>query len=156
MQPALSARLRTAWQRLGRELSAFGIVGVTCFVLDVVLFQLLYASVGVGAVTAKLIATLVSMTAAYLGHRYWSFSARARIGVRREYVRFALINGLTLLVGLAIVGFVRHGLDQDSALVLQAANVGSIVLGTVVRYLGYRRWVFPAHPTPPVPAADLV
>ena len=43
------------------------------------------------------------------------------------------------------VAFVRHGLDQTSALVLQIANVGSIALGTVVRYVGYRRWVFPAQ-----------
>jgi putative flippase GtrA len=28
--------------------------------------------------------------------------------------------------------------------VLQAANVASICLGTVIRYLAYRRWVFPS------------
>jgi putative flippase GtrA len=116
-----------------------------CFLLDVALFHLLYAQVGLGAVTAKLLATVVSMTAAYLGHRYWSFAHRARPGLRREYARFAAINTTTLLMGLGIVAFVRYGLDQQSALVLQAANIGSIVLGTLVRYLSYRRWVFPAH-----------
>jgi len=148
-------RLRTTWRRLARELSAFGVVGAVCFLLDVGLFQFLYTSVRADAVTAKLVATLVSMTAAYAGHRYWSFSARARMGLRREYVRFAVINGLTLLLGLAMVGFVRHPLQQDSALVLQMANVASIVIGTVVRYLSYRRWVFPAHAVP-VPVIDVV
>jgi putative flippase GtrA len=148
--------LRETWHRLARELSAFGIVGAACFLLDVGLFQLLYTSAGLDAVPAKLVATLVSMTVAYAGHRYWSFSARARTGVRREYVRFALINGVTLLMGLAIVGFVRHGLEQDSALVLQVANVASIVIGTVVRYLSYRRWVFPAHRVPAAAAIDVV
>ena len=148
--------LRETWHRLARELSAFGIVGAACFLLDVGLFQLLYASAGIDAVTAKLVATLVSMTVAYAGHRYWSFSARARTGVRREYVRFALINAVTLLMGLAIVGFVRHGLEQDSALVLQVANVASIVIGTVVRYLSYRRWVFPAHRVPAAAVIDVV
>jgi putative flippase GtrA len=150
-------RLRETWRSLARELSAFSVVGLSCFFLDVVLFQVLYASVGFDAVTAKLVATLVSMTVAYAGHRYWSFSARARTGVRREYVRFALINGVTLLMGLAIVGFVRHPLQQESALVLQLANVASIAIGTVVRYLGYRRWVFPAHPaTPAARVVDIV
>jgi len=149
-------RLRDAWRLLARELSAFGIVGAACFLLDVGLFQLLYTSAGLDAVPAKLIATLVSMTVAYAGHRYWSFSARARTGVRREYVRFALINAVTLLMGLAIVGFVRHGLDQDSALVLQVANVASIAIGTVVRYLSYRRWVFPAHSVPAAAVIDVV
>jgi putative flippase GtrA len=147
--------LRATWRRLARELSAFGIVGAACFLLDVGLFQLLYTS-GLDAVPAKLVATLVSMTVAYAGHRYWSFSTRARTGVRREYARFALINVVTLLMGLAIVGFVRHGLDQDSALVLQIANVASIVIGTVVRYLSYRRWVFPAHRVPAATVIDVV
>jgi putative flippase GtrA len=127
-----------------RELSAFGVVGAVSFALDLLVFQVLYGHLGVGAVTAKLVSTLVSMTAAYLGHRYWSFAHRARTGLRREYLLFAAINGLTLLLGLAIVAFVRYPLGQDSALVLQAANVASTVVGTVIRYLSYRRWVFPA------------
>lgn len=149
MRPAETfRRLRGAWRMLLRELGAFGVVGAVCFLIDVGLFQLLYAWVGLDAVVAKLLATLVSMTAAYVGHRYWSFSHRARPGVRQEYLRFALINGSTLLLGLAVVGFVRYGLDQQSALVLQIANVGSIVVGTLIRYLSYRRWVFPAHAQP--------
>jgi putative flippase GtrA len=128
-------------------------VGGACFLLDVTLFQLLYVHVGTGAVTAKLASTLISMTAAFAGHRYWSFSHRARTGLRREYLLFAGINGLTLLLGLSIVALVRYPLGQDSAVVLQAANVSSIALGTVVRYLTYRRWVFPAAPPVPTPVA---
>ncbi len=135
----------TTGRRLVKELSAFGVVGLACFVLDVGLFQLLYTQVGVGAVTSKLVATLVSMTAAYLGHRYWSFSHRARTGHRREYTLFAAVNAFTLLLGLAIVATVRHPLGQDSALVLQLANIASIALGTGIRFVCYRRWVFPAH-----------
>ena len=37
---------------------------------------------------SKLLATLVSMTVAYVAHRYWSFSHRARTGLRREYLLF--------------------------------------------------------------------
>lgn len=140
-------RLVGAYRHLVKELGAFGVVGATCFLIDVGLFQLLYASLGVGAVTSKFLATAVSMTVAYAGHRYWSFSHRSRPGLRQEYVRFTAINVVTLLMGLGIVAFTRYGLHQESALVLQVANVGSIVLGTLVRYLSYRRWVFPAHRT---------
>ncbi|MGY1644397.1 GtrA family protein [Geodermatophilus sp. SYSU D00703] len=148
LRDAVTRRVGTTWRLLLKEVSAFGVVGAACFVLDVGLFQLLYASLGVNAVVAKLVSTLVSMTAAYFGHRHWSFSHRARTGLRREYLLFALINTVTLLQGLAIVAFVRYGLDQESALVLQVANIGSIVLGTVVRFLSYRRWVFPVPSTP--------
>ncbi|SDO35015.1 Putative flippase GtrA (transmembrane translocase of bactoprenol-linked glucose) [Klenkia soli] len=144
---SLLRRTGLSWQLLVKELSAFGVVGAICFVIDLGLFQLLYAHAGVGAVTAKLVSTLVSMTVAYVAHRYWSFSHRARTGVRREYLLFAAINGATLLLGLAVVALVRYPLAQEGALVLQVANVASIAVGTVIRYLSYRRWVFPAPPT---------
>jgi putative flippase GtrA len=141
----MSGRLRGTWRLLAKEVSAFGVVGIACFVLDVGLFQLFYDGLGTGAVTAKLLSTLISMTAAYFAHRHWSFSHRARTSVRREYVLFTLINGAALLLGMAVVAFVRYPLGQDDALVLQIANVTSIVLSTVLRYLAYRTWVFPAH-----------
>jgi putative flippase GtrA len=144
----VTSRVRASWRLLARELSAFGVVGGGCFLLDIGLFQLLYAHAGVGAVTAKLLSTLVTTTAAFVGHRYWSFSRRARTGLRREYALFTTINGLTLLLGLGIVAFVRYPLGQEHALVLQAANVVSIGVGTVVRYFAYRQWVFPAPVSP--------
>jgi putative flippase GtrA len=137
-------RLRATWRLLLKELAAFGVVGAVAFVLDVGLFQVFYAGVGMDAVPAKLVSTLIAMTFAYAGHRYWSFAHRARTGLRREYLLFAVVNGATLLLGLAVVWFVSGPLGQTSALVLQVANVGSIAVGTVIRFLAYRRWVFPA------------
>jgi putative flippase GtrA len=131
-----------------RELSAFGVVGGVCFVVDLSLFQLLYAHVGAGAMTSKLVATLVSMTLAYVGHRFWSFSHRARTGLRREYTLFFVVNGVTLLLGLLLVGVVRYPLGQDGSLTLQVTNVVSIAIGTVIRFLCYRRWVFVAQDAP--------
>jgi putative flippase GtrA len=145
----MSGRMRGTWRLLAKEISAFGIVGIACFLLDIGLFQLCYDGLGTGAVTAKLISTLISMTVAYFAHRHWSFSHRARTGVRREYVLFTVINGAALLLGMAVVAVVRYPLGQDSALVLQAANIASIVLSTVLRYLAYRTWVFPAHEATP-------
>jgi peptidoglycan/LPS O-acetylase OafA/YrhL/putative flippase GtrA len=156
---ALRRRAREAWHLVLTELSRFGVVGAVSFVVDIGLFQLLYTQTGVGAVMAKLVSTVVSTTVAYVGHRYWSFSHRARSGVRREYAVFTAINAVTLLLGLGVVYLARHPLGQDSALVLQVANVGSIALGTVIRYLAYRQWVFTAPRTAeaqgPVPAAAL-
>lgn len=136
------------WRLLLKEISAFGVVGGVSFVIDIGVFQLLYAHAGVGAVLAKLSSTVISTTTAYVGHRYWSFSHRARTGLRREYTLFFVVNGATLVLGLAIVWFVRYPLDQTHPLVLQAANVVSIGLGTIVRYVAYRQWVFPAADSP--------
>jgi putative flippase GtrA len=141
-------KVDSTWRVLVKELSAFGVVGLACFVLDVALFQVLYAGAGVGAVTSKLIATLASTTAAFLGHRFWSFAHREQTGLRQGYLRFAVINGCTLLLGLAVVATVRYGFGQESPLILQLANVGSIAIGTCIRWLAYRRWVFPASARP--------
>ena len=150
----MTGRLRGTWRLLLKEVSAFGVVGIACFLVDIGLFQVLYGVVGTGAVTAKVLSTLISMTMAYFAHRYWSFSHRARTEVRREYILFAVINGVALLLGAAVVAVVRYPLGQDSSVVLQTANVTAIVLSTVLRYLAYRRWVFPAHAAveEPVPA----
>lgn len=127
-----------------KELRGFGVVGICAFLVDVCLFQLLYAHLGVGAVTAKVLATAAATTFAFAGHRYWSFAHRSRPGVRREYTTFVLINGLTLLLSTAVVAVVRYPLGQTDAWTLQAANVAAIAAGSVIRFTAYRRWVFPA------------
>jgi putative flippase GtrA len=147
-------RLGTTRRLLLKELGAFGTVGAVCFAIDVVVFQLLYAHVGLGAITSKFLATAVSITAAYFAHRYWSFSHRARTGLRREYLLFAAVNGATLLLNIAAVAVVRYPLGQESALVLQMTNVAGIAAGTVIRYLSYRTWVFPALPAPAAPSVS--
>jgi putative flippase GtrA len=129
-----------------KELGAFGVVGGFAFVVDIGLFQLLYGHFGVGAVTAKTLATLVSMSVAFLGHRNWAFAHRDKTTVRRSFALFTVINVCTLVLGAAIIWFVRYPLDQERLLVIQAANIASIGLNSVLRYLAYRRWVFPAVP----------
>jgi putative flippase GtrA len=137
-------RMGTTPKLLLKELGAFGVVGGLAFVIDVGLFQFLYGD-GVGAITAKAISTLVSMTVAYIGNRFWSFSHRSTSTVRREFLLFAVINGFTGLLNLGIVALARYGLHQDSTAVLQAANVFGIGVGTIIRYASYRTWVFPAE-----------
>lgn len=136
-----------------RELGAFGVVGGVAFVVDVGLFQLLYGHLDVGAVTSKTLATLVSMCVAFLGHRNWAFAHRARTTIRRSFALFTLINLGTLVLGAAIIWFVRYPLDQERLLIIQIANIGSIGLNSIVRYLAYRRWVFPALAGAPAPGA---
>jgi putative flippase GtrA len=137
-----------------KELGAFGVVGGVAFVVDIGLFQLLYGHFDVGAVTAKTLATLVSMSVAFLGHRNWAFAHRDKTTIRRSFALFALINVGTLVLGAAIIWFVRYPLGQERLLVIQAANIASIGFNSVLRYLAYRRWVFPAVPRPDAAPAE--
>ena len=125
-----------------RELGAFGVVGALCFAVDLALFQLLYAGAGADPVIAKLVATLLSVTLAFFGHRHWSFAHRPRSAVGLQYGQFVLVNVVTLALGLAVVGTAHHGFGIDGALALQLVNVGSVAVGTLIRFLVYRHWVF--------------
>jgi putative flippase GtrA len=149
-----SALFGNRTRRRLKELGAFGVVGGFAFVVDVGLFTLLYGYLDVGAVTSKTLATLVSMGVAFLGHRNWAFAHRDRTTIRRSFALFALINVSTLVLGAAIIWFVRYPLDQERLLIIQIANIGSIGLNSIARYLAYRRWVFPAlagGPAAPTP-----
>ncbi len=139
----LKLRLRHTWRVLLKELSAFGVVGALNFVLDVAIFQLMYAVVGADALLSKIASTSITTTTAYFMHRYWSFSHRARTGIRREYPIFILVNTLTLVLSLLMIGFVHYGLDQSDPLILQLTNIASIAIGTIIRFTAYKRWVFP-------------
>ncbi|MBA3524468.1 MAG: GtrA family protein, partial [Geodermatophilaceae bacterium] len=119
--PTATTDLPARSRSLVRELGAFGIVGLINLGIDVGLFNLLHFTLGIGPLTAKLAATAVSVTSAYVMHRHWSFSHRARTGVRREYPLFFLINGVALLIGLGVLALARYGLGLDGVVSLNLA-----------------------------------
>ncbi|MBA2415398.1 MAG: GtrA family protein [Geodermatophilaceae bacterium] len=140
----LRAELRVTWRVLLREISRFGAVGFFNLGLDVAVFNLCSQVLGLGLLTSKVIATVISATSAYFMHRHWSFSHRARTGFRREYVLFFFFNAIALAVGLVVIAAARYGLDQTGVLALNLANLFGIGLGTLIRFWSYKRWVFPA------------
>ncbi len=142
----LRAEIRATWRILLKELSAYGVVGLINLGIDVAIFNLLHFTLGVGPLTSKVGATCVSVTTAYFMHRHWSFSHRARTGVRREYPLFFLINGIALAMGLLVIALVRYGFDRDDVFALNVANLVGIAIGTAFRFWCYKRWVFPAAP----------
>ncbi len=143
--PGIKATVRATWRVLLKELSAFGVVGAINFVLDVTIFQLMYAVVGADALVSKIVSTSITTTTAYFMHRHWSFSHRARTGVRREYPIFFAVNAFTLVVSLAILWIVQYRLGQTDTLILQLTNVTTIAVGTAIRFTAYKRWVFPSR-----------
>jgi len=143
--PGIKETVRGTWRVLLKELSAFGVVGAINFALDVTIFQLMYAVVGADAPVSKIVSTSITTTTAYFMHRHWSFSHRARTGLRREYPIFFAVNAFTLVVSLAILWIVQYRLGQTDTLILQLTNVATIAVGTAIRFTAYKRWVFPSR-----------
>jgi putative flippase GtrA len=141
-------RLRNAIDVLYRELLKFGVVGAGAFVIDAGGFNLLVYGGGQGPLhhrplTAKIISAGVSILAAWLGNRYWTFRHRRRPQVHHELFLFVVVNGVGLLIAVVCLGISRYVLSFESPL---ADNISGTILGTALgtlfRFWAYRQIVF--------------
>lgn len=142
------------WQQLVHELAKFGVVGLVAYIIDVTLFNLLDNGAGLGPLTAKTLSTIVAATFAYFANRHWSFTHRARTGLRREYSIFIVVSAVGLLIALACLGFGYYVLGQTSPLARNFwGNIIGTGLGTIFRFWAYKRFVF-LHPDDPKAVAS--
>ncbi len=140
---------QSRWPVLDHEMAKFGVIGLACYAIDVLVFNLCHGLVGMDPISAKTVSTIVAATCAYVGNRHWSFTHRARTGLRREYTLFVIFNAIGLAIALGCVGFASHVLNLHGVLELNlAANVVGTGLGTIFRFWAYKRWVF-LHPDDP-------
>ena len=129
------------------ELARFGSVGAVAYVVDIGLFNLLRFGPGGlledKPITAKVLSVAVATLVAWIGNRYWTFSARRTASPRRELVVFAVVNVGGMLVAVGCLAFSHYVLG--------------LALGTAFRYVAYRRLVFTGAAAPhdvPSAAAD--
>jgi putative flippase GtrA len=137
-------RLSTPWHVLAKEIAAFGVVGVFNLFVDIGLFNLLHFRVGLGPTTSNVLSTGVATTIAYFANRHWSFSHRARTGLRREYALFFAINLIALGMSSVVVAFTFYVIGTTGPFALNVAKFIGIAIGTVFRFWTYKRYVFPA------------
>ena len=136
---ALQSRLSG---RIG-ELFKFGSVGLVAYVVDLSVFNLFRVLLGISPIWAKVISVTVATVVAWLGNRNWTFAARKTANVPGEFAWFAVINVVGLLIGVACLWISHYLLGFTSALADNiSGNVIGLVLGTLFRYVAYRRWVF--------------
>ncbi|MGW2145964.1 GtrA family protein [Nonomuraea bangladeshensis] len=143
-------RLYERFSSLVHELAKFGSIGAVAFVIDTGLLNFCHVVIGLGPLTSKLAATVVSTTFAYLGNRYWTFRHREQTGLGREYFLFFLLNGIALLFGILAIGFTTYTLGLTDTLSVNISNIVGVGLGTLFRYWSYKKWVF-LEATEPIP-----
>ena len=146
------ARLASSLRRRAAELTRFGAVGVAGIVVNLGVFNLLrlgpFAPDATVAgnedrvVTAKIIATLVSVVFAWAAHRGWTFRGRSRHRPVREFLLFGLVNAVAIGIEAGVVALSHHGWGLTSALADNIASLVGIGIGTVARYVGFSLFVF--------------
>lgn len=151
-------RLYRRLRHLIHEVAKFGLVGTAGLIVDLGAFNLLrYDFGGAGPLhhkplTARAISIVLATLVTYFGNRFWTWRDRERRPMHREYALFFVLNGVGLVINLAILGLVNYVLDLSGPVSDNLANLFGIGLGTLFRFWSYRRFVFRA-PTPAL-AAD--
>jgi putative flippase GtrA len=127
----------------------FGVVGGMGFVIDVTVFNLLrFAGPGLlehKPLTAKAISVAVATIVTYVGNRHWTWVDRARSGARREVTLFFVLNGVGMVIALAILAVSHYVMGLRSPLEdnISANGVG-LAAGMIFRFWSYRTFVFRA------------
>jgi putative flippase GtrA len=139
------------WQRLRRLLSdpeilTFLAVGGTGYVVDVLAFnafRTLAPMSTMDPLAARTIAVVLAMCVTYVGNRWLTWPAQTDANRRREVALFVVFNvvgygfsALCLLLSHDLLGLTSAFADNVSA------NVVGVALGTLFRFVTYRRFVF--------------
>lgn len=150
-----AARL-AAWARARAGfLTRFGVVGLAGVVINLGVFDLLrlgplapdatVAGDDDRVVTAKVIATTVSIVAAWAAHRGWTYRGRRRHRPAAELALFGAVNGVAIVIEAGVVALTHHGFGWTSLWADNLSSLAGIGLGTVARYAGFSLFVFSRH-----------
>ena len=129
----------------------FGIVGLFGFVVDVGIFNVLrYLEISGGreewwtsALGAKVVSTSVAIVVNWLGNRFWTFRKNRSSPMLRELIEFVLASVAGMLVALACLWVSHHLLGlRDIVSDNISGNIIGLGLGTALRFVLYRYWVF--------------
>lgn len=133
-------------------LARFGVVGAAGVVVNLGVFNALrlgplspdatFAGDSDRVVTAKVIATVVSIVFAWAVHRGWTYRGRRRHRASVELALFGAVNAVAIAVEAATVALTHHGFGWTSLLADNLSSLVGIGLGTLARYAGFSLFVF--------------
>ena len=136
------------FSRLFHELGKFGVVGATCYVVDVVVFNVCLVALDLSWFPSLVTSTLVAATFAFVGNRYWTWRDRERTALHREYGLYFGFNLVGLMISAGVLWF-SHDLLGHVWTALQtplADNISGKIIGvglaSIFRFWAYRRFVF--------------
>lgn len=129
-----------------RETATFLSVGAAGYVVDVVAFNLLrsaYPLDVIDPVVARVLAVIAAMCVTYAGNRMLTWRGHRALDRRREVALFVVFNliGLGFSIACLVVSHDLLGMTSRLADNVSANGVG-LALGTMFRYVTYKRFVF--------------
>lgn len=139
----LAERIRGLASLFWREVAKFGAVGGVAFVIDNGLtYYLMHGPMIDSNAKARLVGATVATIFSWIANRLWTFRHRRQDNVTREFVMFALINGIGIGISTGLTAAAQYGLNITDKNLLFFAGVFGILVATVVRFFAYRFLVF--------------
>ncbi|WP_308169165.1 GtrA family protein [Cellulomonas hominis] len=155
----LRDRLRAPLRARVLELARFGSVGTVAFVVDMGSYNLLRFGpadlLHDKPLTARVVAVALATLVSWLGNRHWTFADQRSHRRGRELALFTVINLLGIAATVGTLAFSHYVLGRSGPFADNVANLVGIALGTVVRYVGYKLWVFTGPSGPPTALAQV-
>jgi len=137
------------WDNLLRYALKFGVVGLLGVAVDVGIFNLLrvdalHTSWWINtAIGAKVVSTSAAIIFNWLGNRYWTFRAERHKHIVREFLEFVGASLIGMGVALGCLWVSHHVLGLNNLVADNiSGNVIGLGLGTIVRFVLYRFWVW--------------
>jgi hypothetical protein len=85
---------------------------------------------------------VVATISSFLMNRHWTYRHRPKSAVHREFVLFLIFNAAGLAIELAVMGITKYWLGLTAIIAVTAAKIFGMALGTIFRFVTYRRFVF--------------
>lgn len=120
-----------------RQLIKFGIVGISNLIIDFGILNLAVLVLKLNVYLAGAIALILALSNSFYWNRSFTFRSRSR-GVLKEYLKFAIINGLGALFNFLIFAALIYYLS----LWYNLAKALSILVTWIWNFLGSKYWVF--------------
>ena len=129
-----------------RETTTFLSVGAAGYVVDVAAFNLLRSAYPLDVmdpVVARVLAVIAAICVTYVGNRMLTWRGHRALDRRREVALFVVFNvvGLGFSLVCLVVSHDLLGMTSRLADNVSANGVG-LALGTMFRYVTYKRFVF--------------
>jgi putative flippase GtrA len=133
-----------------REMFRFAVTGLTAYLADVAVFNVLLLWVGLPSAWSKVLSSVVAIAIAFAGSRWYTWRERRSDSPGREYALFVLFSVLAAGIQVACLVLSHDVLGLTSPLADNlSANVVGMGLATLFRFWTFRTFVFPARPAAP-------
>jgi putative flippase GtrA len=119
------------------QLLKFGIVGGSGYLINLAVFAVLSANLGVHHLAAAVGAFCVAVTSNFLWNRYWTFSPGSGTA-GFQAIRFFTVSVAALVVNLAVLEALVGG-TSAGALTAQAV---AVAIAMPFNFLGNKLWTF--------------